>query len=511
MGFLDDLLNNLNPQVPTFTVDSKMDKFNSQVADKTAIDYNKQDSLNDYKKQLELNSPVSEITQGKGNSFKAPLPIEEKIQDIADSIYDSNAQIPAQEEDISQEDKEEALPEQGTLPLSKKDAAAIKSIPGSEIQPKIQTEKTAPEVSDFLKQLKEAQAQSKQDTASLNLAKAFDQIAQANARQGTSAVNLSGYEGLEEAAKRPVVDLMQQIKGRQEEAQTRALEYKTASEQEMRDPNSNASIGVRDTISRLFGMMNQPVPAGLSKMSGAQLESIYGKVGLDKMVTHYNDAMLRQAARAEQKETKRAQQIEKQVIDANKLITAEIARSNTAFGQMAQKQVAAQAINKLTEGRPLKDLDSREIYEIAKSLDQLLSMRGSTISGTMHLLPQSAMGSLAKATEWLTNNPVSPQMDEFVRKNLKTVKRENELAMEQEKKTAAKLLSGYAHLQNEAPAAWKLMMIQHGLPENPFPSLGDSQNKATSAFPKLVFKDGKQATIKNEKDLKDAISKGWKE
>lgn len=168
-----------------------------------------------------------------------------------------------------------------------------------------------------------------------------------------------------------------------------------------------------------------------------------------------------------------------------KLVAAEVASGRSSFGRMGNNIRSAEAIERLVQGRPLKDLDNREIYEVAKSLDALLSQGQSTISGTAHLIPHTARGDLAKLQEFLTNKRMGVGGDSFLKQMLKTVGREKELAAEQIQKVQRKLLAPYKDLKEKDNDKWITIMKQHDLPENPFDESTDQQPKMSSGRSKF--------------------------
>jgi hypothetical protein len=179
------------------------------------------------------------------------------------------------------------------------------------------------------------------------------------------------------------------------------------------------------------------------------------------------------------KEDKRALNAEKQDLKSKKenierfdkmgkIITSEIASSRSSFGKNANNIRSALAIERLVEGRSLNSLNNREIQEVARSLDSLLSQGQATISGTEHLVPKAYRGDVAKIQEYLTAKNKGAGMGSFLKQMLETVKRERELAEEQVKKTQKKILSPYADLRTKDPEAWSTIMKAHELPEDPF-------------------------------------------
>ncbi len=147
----------------------------------------------------------------------------------------------------------------------------------------------------------------------------------------------------------------------------------------------------------------------------------------------------------------------------SKLITAEVASSRSAFGKAANNVRSAEAILTLAEGRKLDTLNNREIQEVARSLDALLSQGQATISGTEHLVPKAYRADAAKIAEYITAKNKGAGMGSFLKQMLETVRREKDLAHKQIKKTQGKLLAPYHDLKDKDPETWALLFRENEL------------------------------------------------
>lgn len=168
-----------------------------------------------------------------------------------------------------------------------------------------------------------------------------------------------------------------------------------------------------------------------------------------------------------------------------KLIASEIASSRSAFGKGANIVRSAEAIEQLAGSVNPNELDSRQIQEIARNLDAMLSSGASTISGTKKLVPSSAAGKLASLEEYISNIPKGQQQGEFVKRMLETVQREKDLAKRQVANTQKKLLAPYADLHKKDPDGFNFILQQNGLPN--YEELSSDYNPKQEAGIKAVM------------------------
>lgn len=154
----------------------------------------------------------------------------------------------------------------------------------------------------------------------------------------------------------------------------------------------------------------------------------------------------------------------KEFKDMSQKLTSEIASSRSAFGKGANIVRSAEAIEKLVEGIDPKDIDVRQITEIARNLDAMLSQGAATISGTKKLIPSSFAGDAAKIAEYITSQPKGARQGEFVKRMIETVEREKELAKQQIIRTQNKILAGYGHLKEKYPSRYNEILEEHEIP-----------------------------------------------
>lgn len=259
-------------------------------------------------------------------------------------------------------------------------------------------------------------------------------------------------------------------------ADQRMKDYKERVAMEQEDPDSLYSKSFRNFAKPLVKKLNMN-PMILEGLSGKQISDIlpHVKSMYDTQVTAEYRTQIAENARAERAlrreealDTKENLKTIDRFDKAGKLLVAELASGRSTFGTDARTLAATQNIRALFQGRDLNDLDSREVYEVAKSLDRVLSQTGATISGTKSLTPDTARGWLSKAMEYVTNKRQGANAESFLKQFENNLQREEKTAEERIKKTQRRVLTSFSDLQQKDPAKWKLMMRQSSLPEDPF-------------------------------------------
>lgn len=169
------------------------------------------------------------------------------------------------------------------------------------------------------------------------------------------------------------------------------------------------------------------------------------------------------------------------------------ASSRSAMGKAALNKAAAERIETLIAGRDLNDLDNREIYEVARSLDSLLAQGQPTISGSEHLIPKTGRGSAASIAEFITNTRQGAQASSFLQQMIKTVGREKELADKQLDKYKNELLPGFKHLEQVDKERFNQIVGAASSPSDvPTTSSMEGKTATNSATgEKIIFRNGK--------------------
>lgn len=116
-------------------------------------------------------------------------------------------------------------------------------------------------------------------------------------------------------------------------------------------------------------------------------------------------------------------------------------RSNAARNQAIIN--ASQKIDALIKSQKNpNDLTNRDVYEIAKSLDAMLSIGAPTISGTKELKPQTIISRLSGLGEEALNRPVGAGLGDFIKRTAHLIERERKIAQNQLNAVHQQLLEG---------------------------------------------------------------------
>lgn len=133
----------------------------------------------------------------------------------------------------------------------------------------------------------------------------------------------------------------------------------------------------------------------------------------------------------------------------NGLITAEKVSGRSPFGKAALNRQAVQNAKALMEGRDLNDLDNREVAEVARVMDRILSQAAPTYSGAKELTPETGRKELARIEEFLGNKRQGAGAESFLNQFQKTFQREEDLANKQIAKTQKDFLAPYSDLEDD--------------------------------------------------------------
>ena len=260
------------------------------------------------------------------------------------------------------------------------------------------------------------------------------------------------------------------------QAGTISKQYQERIAMQEQDPNSEISKQVRERLKKVgvnvsdnlsAAQLNKYIEPAVEKeqlqasrlkaqQEAKSIQLQYLKQKQDQL------GLIRDNAIQNKKDTQDTNRIDK----ANKLITAEVASSRSAFGRAANTNQAAEKIEALTQGIDPNDLDKRQITEIARNLDGMLSNGQPSISGMNKLIPASARGDISKLAEYIGNIPKGAQQGEFVNKLMTTVAREKDLSHDQMSRTQGKLLGSYSDLKDHP--SFKTMLQQQGIPQDIF-------------------------------------------
>lgn len=306
------------------------------------------------------------------------------------------------------------------------------------------------------------QQQARDNNRNIAAMEGASDIANALAREGRTTAAPASLDALRNLANQPIKDREALLKDNEDKAK--------------RDPNSELSKIQRQTVVDMMNKMGrrQLADSIMAKgLSAKQLEDAFGQVGITTMLTHHEaaetrKAMAQQAAAlaAERRQDKLDAKDTQRLDQAGKLIAADIARNNTAFGRNANIIRSSDAIAALVEGKEPNKVTPQQAFEIAKSLDAMLSAGGTTQSGTEHLMPRGAAMKYANVAEFFKNEPQAAMQGGYVKQAMDTIKRERALAQKKIGMTSKALLGSYMDLQKKHPEAWNTMLQSQGIDPN---------------------------------------------
>lgn len=368
----------------------------------------------------------------------------------------------------------------------------------------------APETLGTVENLAEAQKAASRQRMYARLGSAFDKIGSAIVGQDQSKQSQEFYSALAKDSDRLVEDFQARVN------------------QEKKDPQSSVSGGFRDYLKKIGIKLADNTSAETAekllpfayKSYSEKLDKAFEEKKSKDLMQHQKDLQTEKLASDEKlekmkevgkmaerkvivegkaqegsakKEYTEGIRTEKRFDEVGKRLTSELASSRSAFGRAANNMRASEAIERLVSGRNLKDLDVREMQEVARSLDALLAQGQPTVSGTAKLVPVTARGDVAKVIEYITNIRQGANADSFLQQMLKTVGRERELAKEQIKRTQGKILGPYADLRAKDPDKWSTLMQIHELPED---LLSEQPSSEPSSVPKPVAPEIQSQPVK---------------
>jgi hypothetical protein len=157
-----------------------------------------------------------------------------------------------------------------------------------------------------------------------------------------------------------------------------------------------------------------------------------------------------------------------------------------SLAKLNDKVNQAEAIEGLIldeNGQLKKDIDKRQIQELAKGLDNLLSSGVSTVSGVHELVPVSAQGNLQSLQEYISGIPTGGAMDNFVKKLAETVQREKNIRHDQLVRAQVSGLGVAANLRKTNPDEYWATLGNHKLYKTDFDENGVYIPKAAPSPP----------------------------
>ena len=161
-------------------------------------------------------------------------------------------------------------------------------------------------------------------------------------------------------------------------------------------------------------------------------------------------------------------------------IEADIGRSGN-FGKTTQTINAgkqALALYDQTGGNP----SPQQMFELAKSVDALVSGgSGTTVNGTSHLVPESAMGDASKFANWLTNTPGGAGQQEFAKQLHETILREMQVAQDRKNEVTSRVVSANYGLRSADKDRFDTIVLSQGLNPDDFDEKGRYKTTASAS------------------------------
>ncbi len=276
----------------------------------------------------------------------------------------------------------------------------------------------------------------------------------AMAKQGNTTIDPSNQNKYWEAQKTRAGEDVEQFQAR--------------GKKELDDPGSAASVNMREFAKPMLAKLGIKMPDNVSYSQMEKISPMVVKMFDAQESREQRSDILkdRQAERSLVKEGKDDEKISKRASELNNKLVEEAASSRSAFGKAANIRRSAEAIDTLIDQIPDKNnIDNRQIYELARSLDAMLSSGAATISGSEHLIPKTSSGDLAKIQEYITGIPKGAKQAEFIKRMQETVHRERDLASKQIRTAKDKFVAGYGDVKQKSPEKYKDIMKAHGMDE----------------------------------------------
>ena len=282
----------------------------------------------------------------------------------------------------------------------------------------------------------------------------------------------------------------------------------------MDDAKSDISKAYRETVRSRFKLIGKNVNIP-ENMSASMLSKLYPTTDLVDDFIKLKGVEERMLLTKQMNNEKLDEKDHRRLDQAGKLIESDLARNNTAFGRNANIIRSADAIETLVAGKDPAKLTNPQLFEIAKSLDAMLSAGAVTQSGTEHLMPAGWGRKYATISEFITNNPAAARQSGYVKQALDTVAREKELAKNKVTVASKSLLASYQDLAKKQPEAWNAMLQLKGLDPN-IVSLSGGQKVQQAPSPvntagKIKVSNGKETLLIDPSDLEHAKHDGYKE
>lgn len=301
---------------------------------------------------------------------------------------------------------------------------------------------------NLMQQLLEAQQHQNNDTSNARMLQGANTISAALTRQKADP---EAFEGIIKDSQHYVQQLQQKMQF------------------EQFDPNSDTSRSMRALAE---SALDKKIPSNVPASTLTKAMPFIQKAFLQDAIQKRQESILdKKSAEQEKLLDKRLGASGDKTFNTDlqkmgKAITAETASSRSAFGRAANTNASAEKLQALVANRNPNDLSKREVYELARQLDSILSNGQATVSGADKLVPHTLIGNAEGMAEYVFNQVRGAQGGSFVTKMMETVAREKALANDQIQKTQGKILSPYKNLYKKDPEAVKFVLKSNGIPED---------------------------------------------
>lgn len=243
-----------------------------------------------------------------------------------------------------------------------------------------------------------------------------------------------------------------------EEEQKRSYQNKLIKNQaEQYDPNSESS-------QRASGLLREATGKDYGDMSASEIKE-YAPILNQSQKGDVATEMARDRI-AKQKESRDLKDSE----GLNKrfgLLQADLDANKSRGGNMAKNQSRVDNADRLItlghdSGGNIRNLDSREMEELAIGLQSMLSPGGTgSVSQVEALVPHTNVGKFNSVKEWLINDPQGAGQQKFVEKMMHTVEREREVALNQVRAAQSSRLGAYGDLYKKDPDRYKRILTNY--------------------------------------------------
>lgn len=126
-------------------------------------------------------------------------------------------------------------------------------------------------------------------------------------------------------------------------------------------------------------------------------------------------------------------------------VTPEIASSRSILGQAGNTMLRGRRLEALAKSVDNMNLTPQEMTEFAAGMAALITGGNQPALRTIEeMRPKTATSSVMNAVQWVTNNPTGTEQQAFIRRWLKTLAREQQVAEHTAKRGALRLLPSYS-------------------------------------------------------------------